>query len=245
MKERRPWHYYLFRLPLDNFAHLMTSRLFFALLLLSLTVDAQYRGSALPDDFSRKSKFIFYLHGGVVTEHGDMAISEGAPEWGAYEYSNILDSLRIRNVNVISEIRKKDIDNDVYANKIASQIDSLLDRRVSLNNILVLGASAGWDIALKVSDKMKKPGLHFVVMGGCWPDTYKDYQQVDLTGHFLSLIEKSDPHGSCSKLFEKRSHMTSYREITLNTGLSHGFIYRGYPDWINPVMEWWSGALLR
>jgi hypothetical protein len=92
---------------------------------------------------------------------------------------------------------------------------------------------------------MKNPSLRFVVMGGCWPDTYKDYEQLDLHGHFLSLIEKTDPHGTCVKVFEKRANMRSYREITLKTGMSHGFIYKGYPAWINPVMDWWSGALLR
>jgi hypothetical protein len=223
----------------------MMTRLFLALLLLSTSLHAQYKGSVLPDNFSRKTKFVFYLHGAVVTELGDMAINEGAPEWGPYEYIHILDSLRARNVNVVSEIRKKGADNEVYVNKIASQIDSLLARKVRVENIVVLGASAGWDIALRVADRLKNPGLHFVVMGGCWPDTYKDYQQVDMVGHFLSLIEKTDPHGTCSALFSKRPGMTSYREITLNTGLSHGFIYKGHADWIDPVMEWWGGMLLR
>ena len=218
------------------------------LLLLCLfvgTAHAQYKGSALPDRINRKDKFMFYLHGAVVTELGDMAINQSVPEWGPYEYSHILDSLRSRNINVISEIRKKGISDSIYVARIASQIDSLLQKRVKVENILVIGASAGWDIALRVSQRLKKPGLHFVVMGGCWPDTYKDYETLDLTGHFLSLIEQTDPHGTCFRLFEKRPHLSSYREIRLNTGLSHGFFYKGYAHWIDPVMEWWSGALLR
>jgi hypothetical protein len=215
------------------------------LLILSLESVAQYAGGTLPHPISRKAKYLFYLHGGVVTDLGDMAVNPGAPEWGPYEYRRILDSLRNRNVNVISEVRKTGVDEGAYVNKISAQIDSLLKKHVRVENILVIGASSGWDIALRVSDKQKNPMLHFVAMGGCWPDTYKEYPNLDLTGHFLSLIEKTDPHGTCLKVFEKRPHTASYREITLNTGLSHGFLYKGYSAWINPVMDWWSGALLR
>jgi hypothetical protein len=229
-----------------NFADYMkTARVFALLLLVSLESVAQQSGSFLPKPISKKAKYVFYLHGAVVTERGDMAINDGAPQWGPYEYSRIVDSLRNRNVNVISEIRKKGVEETVYVNKVSSQIDSLLKKRVRVENIIVIGASSGWNIALRVSDKQKNPKLHFIAMGGCWPETYKEYQDLDLTGHFLSLIETTDPHGSCLKVFEKRPHMTSYREITLNTGLSHGFFYKGYSDWINPAMEWWSGALLR
>jgi hypothetical protein len=215
------------------------------LMLVSIEMLGQSVGTHLPDKISRKARYVFYLHGGVVTVRGDMAINESVPEWGPYEYSRILDSLKARRVHVISEIRKEKVSDSVYVQKIAAQIDSLLKRRVPAQNILVLGASAGNNIALGVSDKMKNPKLRFVHMGGCWPDTWKDYTKLDLTGHFLSLIEKTDPHGTCSKVFENRPHMKSYREITLNTGLSHGFIYKGYDAWINPVFDWWSGALFR
>lgn len=52
------------------------------------------------------SRHLFYQHGGVVTVLGDNAISESTSEWGPYEYAHILDSLRKRDFNVISEIRK-------------------------------------------------------------------------------------------------------------------------------------------
>jgi len=221
------------------------NRLLLVFVCLATVAEAQYMGPSLPNSVSRKAKYLFYLHGQVVTELGDMAINQGAPEWGPYEYSHILDSLAARRVNVISEIRKKDVDNSVYVDRITAQIDTLLKKGVRPENILVLGASSGWDIALSVSDKLKNPSLRFVAMGGCWPETYKDYTNLDLTGHFLSLIEKTDPHGTCVKVFEKRPNIRSYREIALNTQLSHGFIYKGHAAWIDPVIAWWSGALLR
>ena len=75
-------------------------------------------------------------------------------------------------------------------------------------------------------------------MGGCWPETFRDYTDLDLCGRFLSIIEKTDPHGTCYKIFENRKGITNYQEIILHTGLSHGFIYKGYQEWIDPIVAW-------
>ena len=202
---------------------------------------AQSIGSYLPDPIIKSDKFLFYLHGQVVTELGNNAINQAAPEWGPYEYLNILDSLRRRGFNVISEIRLKGIDNQFYVDKISSQIDSLLRGGVHSEQIIVLGASAGWDITLRVSSQLKNSLIRYVIMGGCWPQTYKDYEQLALYGRFLSIIEKSDPHGTCYKIFERPVKTFTFKEITLNTGLSHGFICKGDRAWIDPVVEFFLG----
>ena len=82
--------------------------------------------------------------------------------------------------------------------------------------------------------------MKYVVMGGCWPDTHKDYQTIELYGDFLSIIESSDPHGTCSKIFEGRKQIKGYKEVTLTMGLSHGFIYKGYKEWIDPIVKWFK-----
>jgi hypothetical protein len=196
--------------------------------------------SFLPQKILRPEKYLFYLHGGVVTVLGNNAINQSMPEWGPYEYLNILDSLRSRGFNIISENRKEVVADSFYTNKISKQIDTLFKSGVSTENILVVGASAGSAIALNVSANLKNNEMRFVVMGGCWPDTYKDYQPIELYGHFLSIIEASDPHGTCSNIFEKRKQVKSYKEITLTTGLSHGFIYKGYKEWIDPMVNWFK-----
>jgi len=182
--------------------------------------------------------FLFYFHGAVVTEYGDNAINQSMPEWGPYEYSNILDSLRIRGFVVMSEIRKKGVNNDYYVTKTVWQIDSLLDKGIKPENITVLGASAGWDITLKVSASIKNHSIKYVLMGGCWENSHEEYASLNLRGSFLSIIEKSDPHGSCKKLHDAHPEMDSFNEVILNTGLSHGFIYKGLPEWINPLTAW-------
>ena len=212
----------------------------FLILLSPCFASTQSISPFLPKKIVPSENFLFYLHGGVVTVLGNNAINQSVPEWGPYEYLNILDSLRIRGFNIISENRKEGIDDSLYVNKIAMQIDSLFSAKVKPQNILVVGASAGSNITIHLSATLKNNKMKWVVMGGCWPETYKDYLGLELHGHFLSIIESTDPHGTCSKIFEGRKKISSFREITLNMGLSHGFIYKGHKEWIEPIVKWFN-----
>jgi hypothetical protein len=208
------------------------------LLLQTVYVPVQAVSSPGPATIVDSQLYLFYLHGALITEMGNNATNRGAPEWGPYEYLNILDSLKTHGYNVISEIRKREVDNQFYVDKIARQIDSLLRKGVGADQIIVVGASSGWDITLRVSSKMQNEDLNFVIMGGCWPESYKDYRTIELYGNFLSIIEKTDPHKTCGMIFTKRKRIKGYKEIELNTGLSHGFFYKGRKDWIEPISEW-------
>jgi len=207
-------------------------------LFITSAVSGQTIGSGVPKEISKSGDYLFYLHGGVVTVLGNNAINQSVPEWGPYEYRNILDSLRNRGFNVISENRKEGIDDSVYTNKILKQIDTLFREGAKPKNLILVGASAGSNIVLQVAGRLKNKKVKYVIMGGCWPDTYKNYQALELRGKFLSIIEASDPHGSCFGIFDKRKGVSGYQEITLKTGLSHGFIYKGYKEWIDPVVSW-------
>jgi hypothetical protein len=212
------------------------------LLLSSCFTSGQSISSFLPKKLTPSDNYLFYLHGGVVTVLGNNAINQSMPEWGPYEYLNILDSLRTRGFNIISENRKEGIDDSVYVNKIARQIDTLIKAGVDPKKIIIIGASAGSAITIHLSAVLKNSKMKYVIMGGCWPDTYKDYLGLELYGHFLSIIESTDPHGTCSKLSEERKMISSFREITLKMGLSHGFIYKGYTEWINPIVNWFNAT---
>lgn len=195
-------------------------------------------GSELPENIDSKGRYLFYFHGAVVSVLGDNAINTGAPEWGPYEYSKILDSLRARGYHVISEIRDKDLHDSVFVNKAARQVSALRSAGVKPRQLVLVGASSGWGIVLGVSDKLQDKRMKYVMMGGCWPETWKNYESLRLKGHFLSIIERSDPHKTCGRIFSNRNTVSSFREIELNTGLSHGFFYRGWRHWIDPVVDW-------
>ncbi len=53
-------------------------------MIVATTAPAQSISSFLPQKLSLSEKYLFYLHGGVVTVKGDNAINDGAPEWGPY-----------------------------------------------------------------------------------------------------------------------------------------------------------------
>ncbi len=220
--------------------HFIASGIF--ILFLYSPIYAQTVGESIPKTISKNENYLFYLHGAIVTSLGNNAIQKDFPEWGPYEYLNILDSLKKRGFNVISERRMPGVDNSIYEEKIYNQVDSLLKAGAVPRNIIIVGASAGSEIAINVSSKLKNLGIKYVIMGACWPDTYKDYLGTELYGHFLSIIETTDPHGSCLKIFENRAYVKNYEEIKLNTGLSHGFLYKGYKSWIDPIVTWFANA---
>ena len=66
---------------------------------------------------------VIYLHGRIVEEQGPGAVS---PEFGAYGYQAILDSLRAGGFQVLADLRPKGTDVTEDANRVARQVDSLL-----------------------------------------------------------------------------------------------------------------------
>lgn len=71
-------------------------KILIAVLLISSTAAGQIIGTGIPTEIKKTDKYLFYLHGHLVTVLGDNAVQQSYPEWGPYEYSNILDSLRLR-----------------------------------------------------------------------------------------------------------------------------------------------------
>jgi hypothetical protein len=70
---------------------------------------AQSISSSLPEKLSAPDQYLFYLHGGVVTVLGNNAVNQSAPEWGPYEYLNILDSLRRRGLTSLVKSAKREL----------------------------------------------------------------------------------------------------------------------------------------
>jgi hypothetical protein len=207
---------------------------------LQTAVVAQNIRHDLPTRIDPTAFYLFYLHGGVVTVKGDNAINDPVPQFGPYQYSRILDTLRAHGFYVISERRLLGVDDSVYTNKIVLQVDTLLKANVPVRNILLVGASAGSNIVLLVSGSLKILQMKYVIMGGCGPDIYKYYLDIPITGRFLSIIESSDSHATCAKIFDNRTQVKDFHEIKLETGLDHGFIYKPFAAWVDPVVQWFQ-----
>jgi hypothetical protein len=183
-------------------------------------------------------KYVFYLHGKIIENQGPHAV-DSVNGFGAYRYFDILDSLKKRRFTVLSEVRPRNTDSEVYALKVKNQIDSLLKLGVAPKNITVIGASKGAGIAMFVSYFAKNPDLNFVFMAGCSDNLLSVYPKLEFYGNILSIYEKSDTFaGSCAKFKTRSAHIRNYKEIEINTGLRHGFLYRPIPEWLDPAALW-------
>ena len=192
------------------------------LMLAAQSLSAQLRG-----------RYLFYLHGKILEEQGKNAVS---PVFGRYEYDSIISAFTENGFQVLSEIRPAHTDVKQYAAKLAMQIDSLIRLGVVPERIIVVGASKGAAIAVYASELVKIKTVKYVLMGLCGKD--KGLESIAAFGNFLSIYEASDFAGSCRPSLGKKAGVTSFDEIVLHLGNGHGFLYKPYREWLNPMLNW-------
>lgn len=207
----------------------------FEMSLKDLNLDALRKTAKVASQTStKKQKYLFYLHGKIVEDQGASAVSE---RYGAYEYDKIIEGFRAEGFNVVSEVRPKNTDVEEYAGKIAEQIHGLLEEGVAPENITVVGASRGAFIALVASTFVKNKNVNYVIVAGC--GVSKEFLNlINLYGNVLSIYEKSDTTGSCRAVFDDAEGLNKRKEIVLETGLAHGFIYKPMREWLVPTLDW-------
>ncbi len=202
-----------------------------------LIMNAQHIYVTTPENINSDDTYVFYLHGAIVQQQGANAISD---RFGAYEYANIVQAFADKGYQVISEVRPKDAEIARYAVKISNEISHLISAGVPTNSITVVGASMGGYITLEVAYKLKNPDLNFAVLGLCSDHAFEYFsnRSSELCGNFFSIYEKSDGPKSCSKLLDHLSCGKSFKELALNMGNGHGFLYKPYSEWVGPLLEW-------
>lgn len=211
----------------------------FQVLSLLLLSAALYSQSPLHGQTNSKmtGKHVFYLHGMIVQQQGPEAVS---PLYGKYEYYAIVDTLKRTGYRVFSEVRPKDTQIKDYGAKIAAQIRELLDSGVPAEDITVIGASMGAYMALEASVLVRNTEVRYVILGLCGDYGLKYFMPVagNIYGTILSIYEKSDDMGTCQSLFSEENPHVSFREIALDMGNGHGFLFKPYSEWVGPVREW-------
>jgi hypothetical protein len=189
----------------------------------------------VPANIDARARYLFYLHGRIIEDKGARAVHE---RHGVYEYEKILETFKAAGFQVISETRAKDTDVGQYAAKVSGQVNALLKAGVAPRSITVVGASKGSGIAMHVSTLLKHRDVNFVIMAGCGEGTLKN-QALDLYGRVLSIYDAGDEGiGTCDALFARSAGLNGRKEIEINLGLGHGFLYRPYKEWIEPAIEW-------
>jgi len=195
--------------------------------------------SDIPKKIDAKSHYVFYLHGRIVEEQG---IRPRHPQYGYYEYEQILQTLERRGFTVISEARPKGTEMSGYALRVVKQIQALVASGVPPSNVCVIGASKGGGIAMLASEALKNRNVRFVLLGSCNDSGEKSFHP-NLSGEVLSVFEESDEIGrSCKNTFARSTGLSKTDEIQLHLGIAHGFLYRPIQEWVEPAVQWCQRA---
>lgn len=182
-------------------------------------------------------KHLFFLHNRFLEEH---KLEDLHAEYGRTEYLEILERFKEDGFNVISEQRKGNVNAREYALKVVTQIDSLIAEGVSPQFITVVGTSKGGYIAQYVSTWANNPNLNFVFIASFSDDDIENIPDINYCGNVLTIYEKTDPYGvSALERFNTSScEIKQFKEVELNTGLRHGFLFKPLDDWIDPSIQW-------
>ena len=184
---------------------------------------------------AQSQRYVFYLHGKIIEDLGPSGIS---PRFGAYDYAGIVQALERAGLAVISEVRPKNTDPSIYADKIVGEIRSKMALGVPAENITVIGASKGSVIAMLASSRLRVDGIRYVFLANC-NDWMERTYAPRFSGDVLSIYEASDDIGQSCRPFARRSAaLRRFREIKLETGLGHGVVYRPLSDWVGPATTW-------
>lgn len=206
-----------------------------AILLAALMASAPI---AVASEGAAPARHIVYLHGRIVQEQGPEAIS---PEHGRYRFDDIVAALAREGAVVHAPLREPGATLQQGADAAKAIVDELLATGTPAAHITLVGASQGAIIAALVSEQRREADLRYVLLAGC-NDWLSDTLRPRLHGQVLSIHEASDPLvGSCARLFATSPEAGETREVRIDTGLGHGFLYRPLDDWLRPVLRWAGG----
>jgi pimeloyl-ACP methyl ester carboxylesterase len=135
-------------------------------------------------------------------------------------------------------MRARNTDVSVYADRIVSEIDTLLAAGVPPEHVAVVGHSKGGAIALRVSARLADDRVRYVILAGCAAWSFRGLSGP-LHGQVLSIYERTDRvAGTCQSLFEKIPPASAAREIVLDVGGGHGLFFHPVAAWIEPTAAW-------
>ncbi len=184
-----------------------------------------------------KQGYIFFLHNRFLEEH---SLTEAHPEYGRAEYAEIVAAFEKEGFDVISEKRQGNVNARAYAVKVVAQIDSLIKTGVEPNRITVIGTSKGGYIAQYVSTLSHNPDLNFIFVASYQDTDIEAIPEINFCGNILTIYEKTDSYGVSALRRKETSalQVNHFKEVELNTGLKHGFLFKPLQEWIEPSVKW-------
>lgn len=190
--------------------------------------------------FKPEKRYLFFLHNRFLETHD---LDDIHPEYGRTELPEIVDSFEKAGLTIISEQRNGNVNARVYATTVVEQIDSLIANGITASNITVAGTSKGGYIAQYVSTLANRPDLNFVFIASYQESDLQNIPEINFCGNILNIYERSDHYNASAKarLQHTTCKVKHFKEIELNTGLGHGFLFRPMKEWVKPTISWAKG----
>jgi hypothetical protein len=187
-----------------------------------------------PDSIHTTERYVIYSHGLIVEGSDPKPVS---PKYGQYDFPAIKQSLfKDGGFNLIAYQRPKSAD-DSYADTLKSWVHRLIDAGVAPSRITLVGFSRGAQLTALASNGLASVGINTALMAICENGEVSHAPGLNLGGNLLSIYETSDELGSCGKL-AARSHLKSFKEVSISTGKKHGAFFQPLPEWIRPLKAW-------
>lgn len=192
------------------------------------------------------ARHLIYLHGRIVQDQQSLRPQHA--EYGHYEMAAITEALRKHGFTVTAEIRPKGTSVTEAADDVVQQVRRLLASGVAADHITILGASMGAAIALRAAARLQEPHVRFALLGPCLSlnvPAVAAEEGAHPAGRLLVIRDESDiSSADCAKWSDDETRPDSFRarEVVIDTGLGHGYLYRPLAAWLDPVAQWAGGA---
>lgn len=199
--------------------------------------------SAIPvagEEAGTEVRHLIYLHGRIVQVQQNARPEH--PEYGHYELEAIAEAFRARGFEVTAAIRPRDATVGGYTDQVVADVKRLMTSGVAADHITVVGASMGSGIALRTAFRLQNPDVRFVLLSPCLSTNIPAVaaeEGASAKGRILAVREESDvPSGTCPPWTQPATAELTAKEVVINTGRSHGFLYQPLSEWLEPVIAW-------
>jgi hypothetical protein len=188
----------------------------------------------LPPTIHADEGYVIFSHGRIAEGSDPKPVS---PEFGTYDFPALTASLFAHSgFNLIAPQRAKS-DDEAYADTLVAWVHQLVAAGVPPGRIALVGFSRGSHLTLIASARLAAVGINTAVLAICQDGDVQHDPPLKLGGNLLSIYENSDAYGSCAGL-ARRSHLKSFKEVMISTGLKHGAFFEPRPVWMNPLKQW-------
>jgi len=190
--------------------------------------------SEFPQQINANEKYVFYTHGLLLEGQN---VKPEHERWGVYDFLAVKKALSDPQYNLIAYHRPKHTIANQFAEKLATDVKTLLDHGVKPENITLLGFSRGGEITLLANSKLRQDKVNTILLAVCG-DYVKGHEEFQPYGNLFSIYETSDFAGSCEYLQDRTRQLNSFIEKSINTGKEHGAFYQPLPQWLDQVKRW-------